>query len=49
MTPGNHPIMVSIILKSSAVPTPCFRNTARGGKKIFNNIVSKDIIEIYGL
>lgn len=49
MTPGNHPIRVSIILISKVVPTPCFKNTANGGKKMFNNIVIKDITKIYGL
>jgi len=44
ITPGNHPIIVRIMLKSKAVPTPCFRNTANGGKKMFNKIVSNDIM-----
>lgn len=45
MTPGSHPIRVNIILKSRAEPTPCFKNTAKGGNKMFNIIVSNDIIE----
>ncbi len=47
MTPGNHPIMVKIMLISKVVPTPCFKNTANGGKKMFNKIVSMDIIESF--
>ena len=47
MTPGNHPIKVKIMLMSKVVPTPCFKNTANGGKKMFNKIVSMDIIESF--
>lgn len=35
------------MLMSKVVPTPCFKNTANGGKKMFNKIVSMDIIESF--
>lgn len=47
MTPGIQPIKVSIILTTRVVPTPCFKKTAKGGKKIFNRIVTNDIDFIF--
>jgi len=37
-------MMVKRTLINSLVPTPCFKNTAKGGKRIFNIIVNTDII-----
>ena len=36
-------MMVSIMLIKKALPIPCFINTAAGGKRIFNTIISGDI------
>lgn len=44
MTPGSQASSVNTILIRSAVPTPCFKNTANGGNRIFSTIVSKDIL-----
>ena len=44
MTPGNQANSVNNKLIKKVVPKPCFKNTANGGKRIFNIIVNRDII-----
>ena len=46
MTPGNQPSNVNRMLISKVDPTPCFINTAKGGKSKFKIIVSKDMFGI---
>lgn len=44
ITPGNQANRVKRTLTKKVVPRPCFRNTAKGGNRMFKIIVRIDIL-----
>lgn len=44
--PGIQPTSVKRRLIKNSVPSPCFKNTANGGKRKLNSMVNIDIIYV---